>query len=230
MQLNQSWSARMVPVAIVTGTLTMMGSVGYADEPPSPTTATKVGVIKSTSLMPIFYKFDLTQSSAITVTLNTLFTDLDLALYNATGEELDFSEREGMDQDQIRSALPAGRYYIGLNIAWEAPETGIYKLSLDTTAGSPQVFEGTLDPQQEDYVSVVVADERKLQIDLKNLTANVDLHVVDPMSDEYILDSSKQSETSSESIQATLDSGAYRMMMISEDEVASTYRLIVDGV
>lgn len=80
-------------------------------------------------------KFTLTTQSSVTVGLSGLRSDIDLALYNSSGQRIGLSDKGGSASESISQTLSAGVYYV-LVVPWRTASSS-YTLSLSATATAP---------------------------------------------------------------------------------------------
>jgi len=97
-----------------------------------------------------YYKFVITTSGTITITLGTLPGDYDLKLYNSAGTQLAVSQAGGTTSESISGTISAGTYYVqvyGYNGANSATTCYTLRVALGTATRSGAVS-GDLDKVQ----------------------------------------------------------------------------------
>ncbi|OMP76746.1 zinc-dependent metalloprotease [[Flexibacter] sp. ATCC 35208] len=86
-----------------------------------------------------YYKFVITTSGTITITLGTLPADYDLKLYNSSGTQLNVSQASGTTSESISRTVSAGTYYVqvyGYNGANSATTCYTLRVALGTATRS----------------------------------------------------------------------------------------------
>ncbi|MBP1650416.1 MAG: peptidase domain protein [Bacteroidetes bacterium] len=86
-----------------------------------------------------YYKFVITTSGTITITLGTLPGDYDLKLYNSSGTQLNVSQASGTTSESISRTVSAGTYYVqvyGYNGANSATTCYTLRVALGTATRS----------------------------------------------------------------------------------------------
>lgn len=97
-----------------------------------------------------YYKFVITTSGTITITLGTLPGDYDLKLYNSSGTQLAVSQASGTTSESISGTISAGTYYVqvyGYNGANSATTCYTLRVALGTATRSGAIS-GDLDKVQ----------------------------------------------------------------------------------
>lgn len=91
----------------------------------------------STSTDKDFYKFTITNAGTVTLTLNNLPADYDLALYNSSNTIIAQSKNTGTTGETINTTLAAGNYAVrvkGKNSAFDAANCYIFKVATGTAS------------------------------------------------------------------------------------------------
>ncbi|WPQ66027.1 zinc-dependent metalloprotease family protein [Chitinophaga sancti] len=89
-----------------------------------------------------YYKFVITTSGTITITLGTLPGDYDLKLYNSSGTQLNVSQASGTTSESISRTVSAGTYYVqvyGYNGANSATTCYTLRVALGTATRSVDI-------------------------------------------------------------------------------------------
>jgi hypothetical protein len=125
-----------------------------------------------------YYKFVITNSGSITITLGTLPGDYDLKLVNSSGTQLAISQNSGTSSESISGTISAGTYYLqvyGYNGANSSTSCYTLRVQLGTASRSASLNDG-------DAAKVVVYPNPA------NSVVNINLTNVNGKSDVSLLD------------------------------------------
>ena len=194
-------------------------------------TAVSAGIGTSTDVD--WYKFTLTGTSNLTITLTNLPADYDLIFYNSAGTEISRSENGSTTSETITSAnAAAGTYYVkvlgyngafststcySLNVGATAVSStcpSTYDVSTNgTTSGAAQIplntdIKGLISPSADlDHYKFVITTGGTITITLTTLPADYDLRLYNSAGTQVAI--SQNSGTASESIAYTAAAGTY---------------------
>ncbi|WP_017718112.1 pre-peptidase C-terminal domain-containing protein [Kamptonema formosum] len=184
--------------------------------------ATRSGFVGNASTEKI-YSFTLNTASTVTLSLNGLSADADLALIedsNSNGvvdeyEPLDASSAEGAAPEEISSLLSPGTYYV-LVEQFEGDTN--YNLSLSATPFTPPADTagntlntatdlGTLsssktlnefvgDADEQDVYHFTLSESRNLSVNLQDLSADADLKLIQDTNGNGVADENEEIESS----------------------------------
>ncbi|PZV07728.1 MAG: hypothetical protein DCF22_21550 [Leptolyngbya sp.] len=184
------------------------------------------------------YRFELNDTSDVNLLLTELTADADVEILNNLGAVLASSDRSGIADDAISSTLPAGTYFVritpfdggtidyrlnlGISLDDNAGDTlaTARKLNgLNTTLSGTQVFNdfvsGAGGSDTQDFYRFTLLTQSNYSIGLSQLSADVDLRLIQDGNNNGIVDadeviaSSIRSGTSPESLSGQLNAGTY---------------------
>lgn len=196
-------------------------------------TNTGISAAIGTSTDKDWYKFTLSSTSNLNITLTNLAGDYDIVLYNASGTEIKRSENSGTTGEAISNAnTAAGTYYLqvyGYNGAFSA--TVCYSLNVGattvsttcpssydvstngTTSGAAQIplntdIKGTISPSGDlDHYKFVITTGGTITLTLTTLPADYDLRLYNSAGTQVAI--SQNSGTTGETINYTAAAGTY---------------------
>ncbi len=186
-----------------------------------------------------YYRFTLDDAENITLRLDHLAEDVDLYLYDASGNEIARSWRSGNASEQIDLSLSAGTYF-ALMTPW-GTATSKYDLSLEVdragesfgTARDLGVVEGVREITDwvgqldaDDYFRFQVDDQAEVTLQLNQLSQDVDLYLYDESGNE--ISRSWLGSNADEQIQLELGPGTYFARVTPWDSANSNYHFSVD--
>jgi subtilisin family serine protease len=161
-----------------------------------------------------YYRFDLSQSSNFSLSLNGLSADADVQLLNSSGTVLTSSANGGTTAESISSTLGTGTYYVRVfpysgntnyNLTLAATGSGPADNAGNTLATARNI--GTLSSSQSfsDFVGSTDTNDY-YRFDLSQ-SADADVQLLN--SSGTVLTSSANGGTTAESISSTLGTGTY---------------------
>ena len=181
------------------------------------------------------YRFALSGTRAVSIELGGLSGDADLYLHDASGREIYRSTRTSTGYDAIRTTLGPGTYFIRvyafasgtlpyrLSYATDLSPSNLGSLSFQSVA---RYRTGTVNSSNDqfDVYRFTLGSTRSMRFDLRNLSANANLRIVNARGNDIAV--SSRGGTLTESIQRSLAAGTY---YIHVDAVTSgrtiSYRL-----
>ncbi len=174
-----------------------------------------------------YYRFDLSQASSFTVTLNGLAADADLQLLTSTGSVLASSTQGGTRAESISRSLGAGTYFARVfrykgntnyNLALTATATATAPAdgagntlatarNIGSLAGSQAFSDWVGSSDLDDYYRFDLGQASSFSVTLKGLTADADLQLLSGTG--AVLASSENGGSAEEAISRALDAGTY---------------------
>lgn len=193
-----------------------------------------------------YYRFDIDETSDVTITLSNMQDDANLYLYDANGTRLARSYTPGTAADEsIEITLEAGTYYA--RVLRNSSANTDYLLTLDSEAvdtdGAGNSMQdardvGELDGRQqfndwvgttdsEDYYRFELETRGEVNLELTGLSGDVDLYLYDANGNRVAR--SWNGGNSDETIAATLDAGTYYVRVVPYQSTESTYHLSMEA-
>ena len=197
------------------------------------------GTVNSTSNQGDYYRFTLTDTRTIRVELRNLTGNADLYVLNSLGRVAHYthdSENEGTLDESVVATLDAGTYYIQVWAATTSTSNIGYQLRYSNDSAVPgrslesafdlgdlsslavvRTQQGEINATRNEichfhrsYYRFTLTDTRTIRVELRNLTGNADLYVLNSLGRvaHYTHDSENEG-TLDESVVATLDTGTY---------------------
>jgi subtilisin family serine protease len=166
-----------------------------------------------------YYRFDLSQTSSFSLTLNGLTANADVQLLNSSGGVIQSSTKSSTQAESISRSLNAGTYYVRVYRVGGSPN---YTLSLSAdNAGNTLTTArniGTLSSSRSftdfvgstdtnDYYRFDLSQSSNFSLSLNGLSADADVQLLN--SSGTVLTSSANDGTTAESISSTLGTGTY---------------------
>jgi len=172
-----------------------------------------------------YYRFDLSQASSFSLTLNGLSANANVELLTSSGALIRRSANGGTTAESISRALNAGTYFVRV---YQGSGNTNYNLTLAATASGPADNAGntlatarnigTLSSSQSftdfvgssdtnDYYRFNLSQSSNFSLSLNGLSADADVHLLN--SSGTLLSSSANGGTTAESITSTLGTGTY---------------------
>jgi hypothetical protein len=166
-----------------------------------------------------YYRFDLSQTSSFSLTLNGLTANADVQLLNSSGGVIQSSTKSSTQAESISRSLNAGTYYVRVYRVGGSPN---YTLSLSAdSAGNTLTTArniGTLSSSRSftdfvgstdtnDYYRFDLSQSSNVSLSLNGLSADADVQLLN--SSGTVLTSSANDGTTAESISSTLGTGTY---------------------
>jgi hypothetical protein len=166
-----------------------------------------------------YYRFDLSQTSSFSLTLNGLTANADVQLLNSSGGVIQSSTKSSTQAESISRSLNAGTYYVRVYRVGGSPN---YTLSLSAdSAGNTLTTArniGTLSSSRSftdfvgstdtnDYYRFDLSQSSNVSLSLNGLSADADVQLLN--SSGGVLASSANGGTTAESISSTLGTGTY---------------------
>ncbi|MBD2438635.1 ELWxxDGT repeat protein [Nostoc sp. FACHB-110] len=188
-----------------------------------------------------YYRFDLTSSALIDLSLTPATGNADVQLLNSSGSSIVNSILTGTTTDTIRRSLNAGTYYIYVYPASGAATN--YELSVSASAIGPDIAPntratakniGTLNSLQTfndfvgnidttDFYSFNVTNRSTFSLTLSGLSDNADVDLYN--SAGTIVQSASQTGNASENINTTLLAGTYYLRVRAINTAETFYNL-----
>lgn len=177
-----------------------------------------------------WYKFTLTATSNLNITLSTLPADYDIILYNSAGTEIKRSELGGTSSETItNNNTAAGTYYVQVFGYNGANSTSCYTLNIGATTATGcqssydnnnETFgaavtipfnsdiKGLVNPSGDnDYYKFVITNGGTITITLNTLPADYDIRLFNSAQSQVAI--SQKSGTNAETINYTAAAGTY---------------------
>ena len=171
-----------------------------------------------------YYRFSLTQSSELELSLTGLADDADVQLLDSSGNPLMVSSSYWTSEASINAQLLAGDYYIRVYPSYSSDNTD-YNLTVSATAVTDagntlndardititeetttySDWVGVTDPY--DYYRFSLADNKNFSLSLTGLSDNADVQILD--SSGAVIAESDEYGTTSENLQVQLLAGTY---------------------
>ena len=187
-----------------------------------------------------YYRFALTETRTLRFLLRDLSADADLYLENGTGQVLKSSVRSGTTTDSVVHELGAGTWYIRVSafvdgeieyqlhhqtvvpgtIRWMPHELG--DLTGQASAGTST---GTVNRtgNDNDFFRFTLGTARTMRFELRNLSADADLHLLNASGVEIV--SSRRDGTATDSIVRELGPGTYFVRVDADAAGTIEYQL-----
>ncbi len=191
-----------------------------------------------------YYRFELTSPHTMRIGLHRLSGDADLYLYSASGTLIASSTEFGTGEETILTSLARGSYYIRV----KADDSGSisYRLTyLNQTAAAPpgstletaynigdatgqsawRTLNGTVNSEtnDDDYFRFTVRGTRTIRIELRELSGDADLYLLDASGTEIARSDNQSRET--DALERDLAAGTYHIRVDAYDEGTVRYRL-----
>ena len=184
-----------------------------------------------------YYRFSLDAPMQFDLSLRRLKANVNVSLLDNLGDPINRSDNGGRRAEKIREELGAGDYYIRVNHE-SGRDTG-YKMQLNTrlVAGHQPEAAGDLGDLERklkvrgfitaeerfDYYQFNVIERGYLAINLGGLKANVDLALLDDLSD--VIERSDRGGAASEMVGEVVDPGNYGVRISHESGRDTKYKL-----
>jgi hypothetical protein len=185
------------------------------------------------------FKFKLSRSSSINLSLGKLSSNADLRLLNESGREMKRSTRADQRSESIQSRLNAGNYYVRvsgvggsanyqLGLASDGRSADIGNnigKALDTgvLTGANRSYEGTVSRRDQDFYRFDVTERGTVSLALSNMRRDIDLSLLDRSGNEIA--TSKNNDDSDELISQTLNAGTYFVQISRFGKMRTSYKL-----
>ena len=189
----------------------------------------QTGTVSQTADETDVYRFNLASERTVRFELRNLTADANLRLYDASGHLVTDSTHRGTDVDTIFRTLEAGTWFIsvdanasslidyelryGLGVPGTTVSTAIDQG--DVTDVSPvRTLTGEVNRSERpnSFYRFTLSDTRTIRIELRNLTDNADLYLLDRIGNQVRFDSeSERGGISDESVVWTLGAGTYHI-------------------
>ena len=197
------------------------------------TDVTQTGTVSSTGDEVDVYRFTLADTRTIWFQLRNLTADADLRLYDSSGQLVADSTHSGTTVDTIFRTLEAGTWFVavdaddssainyelryGLGVPGSTVSTAIDQGDL-TNVSTVRELTGDVNRTERPnaFYRFTLTEARRIQIELRNLTQNADLYLVDRIGNLLYSSGysrSRNSGISNETITWTLDPGIYHIQV-----------------
>jgi|GEM_PF-968057 len=218
----------------------------------------KVGSVNSFNDPADLYRFELNDTSDINLLLTELTADADVEILNNLGAVLASSDRSGIADDAISSTLPAGTYFVritpfdggtidyrlnlGISLDDNAGNTLATARKLNgfnTTLSGTQVFDdflsgaGVNGADTQDFYRFTLLTQSNYSIGLSQLSADVDLRLVQDLNNNGAVDADEviaasiRSSTSPEALSGQLNAGTYFIQVYPFSNAATPYQISI---
>jgi hypothetical protein len=185
------------------------------------------------------FKFKLSRSGSVNLSLGKLSSNADLRLLNRSGRELKRSTRASQRSESIQSRLDSGTYYVQVsgvegsanyqlgvandgrsldagNSVGKALDTGVL-------TGANRSYEGKVSQRDQDFYQFSVTERGTVSLALSNMRRDIDLTLLDRSGNEIA--TSKNNDDSDELISQTLNAGTYFVQVSRFGKLRTSYKL-----
>ncbi len=185
------------------------------------------------------FKFKLSRSSSINLSLGNLSSNVDLRLLSENGKEIKRSAQANRRSESIQSRLGEGNYYVQvsavgggagyqLDIAGSGRSLDAgndIKNALDTgsLSGANRSYKGRVSNRDKDFYRFDLSEKGSINLSLSNLRRAVDLSLLDGMGNE--ISRSINDDSSNESINQSLNAGTYFVQVSRLGNLRTSYKL-----
>jgi Bacterial pre-peptidase C-terminal domain len=185
------------------------------------------------------FKFKLSRSGSINLSLGKLSSNADLKLLNGSGQELKRSTRAAQRSESIQSRLDAGNYYVqvsggGGSASYQLGVVGEGRSldagndigkALDTgiLTRANRSYEGRVSRRDQDFYRFDVTERGTINLSLGDMRRDVDLNLLDRSGNEIA--TSKNNDASDELISETLNAGTYFVQVSRLGKLRTSYKL-----
>jgi Bacterial pre-peptidase C-terminal domain len=185
------------------------------------------------------FKFKLSRSGLIDLSLKKLSSNADLRLLDESGQEIKSSIQGDRRNELIQSRLGVGNYYIqvsavGGNASYQLQAKGIGRLldagndirnALDTgsLSGATRSYQGRVSQRDQDFYRFYISEKGSINLSLSNLRRDVDFALLDSSGNE--VSRSTNNDNSNESITESLNVGTYFVKVSRQGNLRTSYRL-----
>ena len=176
-----------------------------------------------------YFSFSVNQSTPMRFELQNLSGDADLLLLDASGAEIARSELGGTESEFLSRSLGAGDYYVRVDardsdtIDYDLRYSREFELGDLTSQESPETHSDDVSQTVNDNFRFSLAWPTEMHFELKNLTADADLFLLDSSGIE--LGRSELGGTESDTIVRLLHPGTYYVRVDGYDTGTIDYNL-----
>lgn len=229
------------------GDLLSLGESGYSND-------NRIGFTSSGIRNTIDrYIFTLSDESDVDISLSQLKGDANITLYESNGTLLRDSRNSGRKEDEITDTLEPGTYFLevepqgtaktpylldifassdaadtdGGPVPGSSLYTDIGELTGDYSKIDTVGFGNGSSRDQVDYYSFSLSEEKRVSIDLKKLSANINLELLD--SSGSVIYSSRKGGKQDENIEEDLERGTYYVRVEPRGSARGQYTLEIGG-
>jgi len=185
------------------------------------------------------FKFKLSRSSSINLSLENLSSNADLRLLSQSGKEIKRSTQANRGSESIQSRLGEGNYYIqvsavggGASYQLDIEGSGRsldagndIKNALDTgsLSGSNRSYEGRASKRDKDLYRFDLSEKGSVNLLLGNFRRDMDLSLLDRKGNE--ISRSTNNDLSDELINESLNAGTYFVQVSRFGNLRTSYKL-----
>jgi len=185
------------------------------------------------------FKFKLSRSSSINLSLENLSSNADLRLLSQSGKEIKRSTQANRGSESIQSRLGEGNYYIqvsavggGASYQLDIEGSGRsldagndIKNALDTgsLSGSNRSYEGRASNRDKDLYRFNLSEKGSVNLLLGNFRRDMDLSLLDRKGNE--ISRSTNNDLSDELINESLNAGTYFVQVSRFGNLRTSYKL-----
>ena len=185
------------------------------------------------------FKFKLSRSSSINLSLGNLSSNADLRLLSESGKEIKRSTQANRRSESIQSRLGEGNYYIqvsadgggasyqldikGSGRSLDAGNDINNALDTGSLSGSNRSYQGRVSTRDKDLYRFDLSEKGSINLSLNNLRRDVDLSLLDGMGNE--ISRSINDDSSNELINKSLNAGIYFVQVSRLGNLRTSYKL-----
>ena len=185
------------------------------------------------------FKFKLSRSSSINLSLGNLSSNADLRLLSESGKEIKRSTQANRRSESIQSRLSEGNYYvqvsaIGGSASYQLDLKGAgrsldagndIKNALDTgsLSGANRSYKGKVSNRDQDFYRLDLSEKGNINLSLSNLRRDVDFSLLDEKGNE--ISRSINNDPTNELINQSLDAGTYFVQVSRLGNLLTGYKL-----
>lgn len=185
------------------------------------------------------FKFKLSRSSSINLSLGSLSSNAELQLLSGSGKEIKRSVQANRRSASIQSRLGEGTYYVqasmvGEGASYQLDIKGIgrsldagndTKNALDTGIlnGANRSYEGKVSSRDKDLYRLNLSEKGSISLSLSNLRRDVDLSLLDRKGNE--LYRSTNNDSNNELMSESLNAGTYFVQVSRLGNLRTSYKL-----
>jgi Bacterial pre-peptidase C-terminal domain len=185
------------------------------------------------------FKFKLSRSSSINLSLGSLSSNADLRLLSESGKEIKRSTQTNRGSESIQSRLSGGNYYVqvsavgggasyqldieGSGRSLDAGNDIKNALETGSLSGANRSYEGRVSSRDKDLYRFDLSEKGSVNLSLSNLRRDVDLSLLDRKGNE--ISRSANNDSSDELINESLNAGTYFVQVSRLGNLRTSYKL-----
>ncbi|MBW4515058.1 MAG: PPC domain-containing protein [Timaviella obliquedivisa GSE-PSE-MK23-08B] len=185
------------------------------------------------------FKFKLSRSSSINLSLGNLSSKADLRLLSESGKEIKRSTQTNQRSESIKSRLGEGEYYVQVSAAGEGTRYQLdiegsgrsidagndIRNALDTgiLSGATRSYKGRVSSRDKDLYRFNLSEKGNINLSLSNLRRDVDLSLLDRRGNE--ISRSTSDDSTNELMNEALNAGTYFVQVSRLGNLRTSYEL-----